>query len=378
MGPRVIAIAAALATLLLLVGCEDRLSPYTGYLTEEINPCTPAPDSSVGPCGLQPTTMLVSQPWWITGLRIAFDIGLAGGIETNFRELDGIPPTMEQQLGAVGLNELRNSLVTHIVARATFLPGTERCTSDDPFRHAYYDEFLSDIFPSTSSSAIQCFADVRANSYILGKGPSQLTVQTGLYIYTPEQVEYLTDTVEGEESISAAEFVERFRRYWEYAMVHGDEQSHYETGSGPPTSVTFTGGIMGKEVVLFLGPSVNQATAAWQVFETWDVQRGNEDTVVAVHPHREAWKLSRNYIISLHGPLLEVELPRLRQEVAEANRARLEAFGGRIGADTNLPMLITDIHSLAEFMTSTGAYDHPEGTPLPPPPVPGSDRPDVP
>ena len=295
-------------------------SPYEGYLAEEIPPCTPVAGSSVDPCGSRPTTMLVTQMWWLlTGLRIAFDIGEIETIEGSFRrDLTGIPPGMEQQLGAVGLNEFLYDFVTHIVARATFLPGTERCTSSAPFRRALYDEFLP---PSTSSTlAAQCFADVRVNSYILGKGPPRLTVQTGSYIAIPEFLEYLTEGVEGEEGISEEEFIERMRDVMEYSIVYGDAQYHYETGSGLPTSISLTGGVRGKEVVLFLGPSINHATEAWQVFETWDVKRKGDGTVVAVHPHKEAWLMSDNYSSALHGPLLEMELPALRQEVAVGQR----------------------------------------------------------
>ena len=80
--------------------------------------------------------------------------------------------------------------------------------------------------------------------------------------------------------------------------------------------------------------------------------------------------MSLNYSSALHGSLLEVELPRFRQEVAKASQARLEAFGGRIGMDETLPMLVFDTNALREFMISTGAYDHPDGPPAQPPPRP--------
>ena len=300
-----------------------------------------------------------------------FEIDYAGGIGTRFRELEGTPPSVEQQLGAVGLNDPLLDFVTHIVVRATFLPGTERCTSDGPFRPPLYDEVL---FTSASYfGAVQCFADVRVNSYVLGEGPARLTVQTGLYIGVTEVLDSLNESIEGEEALSEEDFLEGFRSRWEYTIVHGDPQAHYATGSGSPTSYTLTGGIRGKEVIVFLGPSFNHATEAWQVFETWDVQRKNDGTVVAVHPHREAWRMSDNYSSAVHGPLLEVELPRFREEVAKASQARLEAFGGRIGMDPTLPMLVFDTNDLGKFMASMGAYDHPDGPPAPPPPVPDED-----
>ncbi len=309
--------------------------------------------------------MLVSQVWWIVGLTIEFDIDYAAGFEANFRELEGAPPSVEQQLGAVGLNEFRDSIVTHIVSRATFLPGTERCTSSDPFREAPYDEFFSiDPLPTFSFSAIQCFADVRVNSYILGKGPPRLTVQTGSYIYPLEELKSPAGSVEREEAPTEEEFIESLRSFWESSIVFGDLERD---------GVTRTGGVRGKEVVLFLGPSINHATEAWQVFETWDVKLKNDGTVVAVHPHREAWLMSYNYSSTVHGPLLEMELSALEQAVTAANEARVSEYGGRIGADPSLPLLLTDAHDLRQYYTAVGAYDHPDGTPVPPPPVYGED-----
>ena len=368
MAARLWGMAALLAlAVLVLAACQSTPSPYTGYLTEEIPPCTPAAGSSIDPCGPRPATMLVSQVWWLfTGLRIAFDIGEIETIEGNFhRDLTGVPPGMEQQLGAFGLNEPPfYDFVTHIIARATFLPGTERCTSNATFRRALYDEFLP---PSTSSTwAAQCFADVRVNGYILGKGSPRLTVQTGLYIAIPEFLESMPKDIEGQQDITTEEFLEGFRNVMEYTIVHGDLEPYRET---------LTGGVRGKEVILFLGPSINHATEAWQVLETWDVKRKSDGTVVAVHPHREAWRMSRDYSSAVHVPLLEVELPRFKQEAAEASQARLAAYGGRIGADESLPMLVFDTNDLREFMVSAGSYEHPDGPPMPPLPVPGEDDP---
>ena len=41
----------------------------------------------------------------------------------------------------------------------------------------------------------------------------------------------------------------------------------------------------------------------------------------------------------------------------------------------SLPLLVTDANQLRRVHTSTGAYDHPDGTPVPPPPVPGEGDP---
>lgn len=327
------------------------LSPYTGYLAEEIPPCAPAPGSSIDPCEPHPVTMLVPKTWWLlTGLRIAFDVNLSKGVGESFRELRGTPPGVEEQLGAFDPENFDN-FVTHIVARATFLPGTERCTRDDPFRPASYDEALAALMPVLAT--VQCFADVRVNEYILGRGAPRLTVQTALYLYPQpihERILEISENEEEREAVSPEGSAELYRHLWEYAIPHGDEQPNYETGTG----FTLTGGIRGKEVVLFLGPSINNATEAWQIFETWDVW--NLGTAVAIHPFTEAWESSWEYSQEVHGPSLIVELPRFRQDVAEAGQARLEAFGGRIGADETLPMLVSDTNDLGEFMIGVGPY----------------------
>ena len=78
-----------------------------------------------------------------------------------------------------------------------------------------------------------------------------------------------------------------------------------------------------------------------------------------------------------------MELPRFKKEVLATNQARVSEYGGRTASEdvqsraegVELPLLISDIHDLDEFMANTGAYDHPDGTPVPPPPVPGEGDP---
>ena len=38
-------------------------------------------------------------------------------------------------------------------------------------------------------------------------------------------------------------------------------------------------------------------------------------------------------------------------------------------------MLLTDVHDLREYYVNVGAYDHPDGPPAQPPPVPGEGDP---
>ena len=99
------------------------------------------------------------------------------------------------------------------------------------------------------------------------------------------------------------------------------------------------------------------------------MQKLEDGTIVAVHPARDLWVRLRPDEYQNHLSVLEMKLPALEEAVTQANQARVSEYGGRIGADTSLPLLISDVHDLDVFMTSTGAYDHPDGTPVPPPPV---------
>ena len=61
-------------------------------------------------------------------------------------------------------------------------------------------------------------------------------------------------------------------------------------------------------------------------------------------------------------------MPAFTQAVAAANQERITEFGGRTAADEGYPMLVTDANSLSQFFTDIGAYNHPDGPPLQPPP----------
>ena len=216
-----------------------------------------------------------------------------------------------------------------------------------------------------------CFADVRVNSYILGKGSPRLTVQTGLYIGITEQrglPERRQVDEGGGEAISEDEFLPWISKYlgnrnrtWRCASPLRDRVRAAQQ------SFTRTGGIRGKEVILFLGPSINPATEAWQVFQTWDVQRKHRRRRGrGPPPQHEAWKRIKELQRCAAWPLdIEVELPRFRTRGhGIPAQARLEAFDWCVsGLDATLPMLVLDTNDLDEFMAGTGAYDHPDGPP---------------
>ena len=244
--------------------------------------------------------------------------------------------------------------------RGTYIPDTVRCTSGNPFRTPSYIE--PGYFQH--SITISCYADVRVSGYILGAGPPRLTALVAFHHYWHG---YYATTA-ANENLTEQDVVEQIRAVHEIIL----EEGHERTGEG----------IYGMEVVLFIGPGHSHATEVWEVYGTWDVQRKEDGVVIAVHPDRDDWRGIRPDKYRDHLSSLEMELPRFKKEVLAAHQAKVSEYGGRTASEdiqsraegVELPLLILDVHDLDEFMVSTGAYDHPDGTPVPPP-APGEGDP---
>ena len=289
-------------------------SPGLSYLTEEIPTCTPVPGSHKDPC----------EP----------EVARATGHTSENLGLE--PWTVRFYLG-------EGILVSHLVLRGTYLPGTVRCNGGgDSFR----------LSPDTGTgrwrtgwlNSVKCYADMRVNAYILGIGPPTLTVMVREFHHWP---------TEGQE------FIEALRGSVERVLIEG---------GGHPRVTIPTSGITGREVVIFVGPSDDATVDVWQVFETWDVQRRMDGTVIAVHPHRDGWRdlVPTDYETYLSA--LEMELPAFTQAVTTANQTRVAEYGGRIGPDENFPALVTDANQLHQYYTEVGAYAPGAPVPAQPPP----------
>ena len=228
-------------------------TPELGYLEEEIPACTPLPGSDVDPC--EPRTIGNGMPK-SDGLLL-YEIPLE--VEHLF---NGAPTTP--------------MYTTHVAARGTYLPGTVRCTSGHRHRYPAY----SGSGTLVDALVIYCFADVRVNAYLLGSGPSTLTVivESSLYAINGDDDEDY-----------GLEQLESRRVAYERALAEGGQFGYEEPlqgyllpggGSGPvrleysregPVVIGSIGGIGGKEAVLFIGPSYSLSVEAWRVFGrgTW-------------------------------------------------------------------------------------------------------------
>ena len=310
--------------LLLLAACDPPQATPAEYLTEEIPPCTPVPGSPVDPCELDGPPL---------------DMGMAQYVP----ELGDEPRSLRKMLDG---STSPPAWVPHLVVRGTYLPNTVRCTAGDPFRPPPYlqDESGFEVNPR----AIKCYVDVRANAYIFSSGPSALTMLLFHHIYWDG--EYALDAEEGQ---TEQDVIEEVRQRFEAAI--GDVFS-------------------GREHLVFLGPAVDLSSEAWQVVGIWDVQRQEDATVIAVHPYRDLWRRIRPDDYQTHRSALEMELPAFTQAVTTAHQARMEEYGGRIGADATLPMLVSDANQLRQYYTEVGAYDDPDNPPAQPPVAPPPPR----
>ena len=299
-------------------------TPGPSYLTQEIPPCSPVEGASVDPC--EPVAPIPLEGY-----------GAFGSEPRSVR---------------VFLDSVRGDgfIVAHVVLRGTYVPGTVRCEISGGANGipGYYGAERQIEYRRGNS--VNCYADVRVNAYIMGSGPPTLTVLARAYLLSskPEGLAYLRNTAEA-------------------ALIKG---GYHIRGNVP------AGGITGREHVLFLDMSGDLSVEAWEVISTWDVQRLEDDTVIAVHPYRDLWRQFRPDDYRIHRSKLEMELPAFTRAVTAAHQARLTEYGGRTGFDTRLPMLVTDANRISQYYTAIGAYNHPYGPPVQPPPPCGLSVPD--
>ena len=307
------------------------------YLTEEIPPCTPVAGSSVDPCEM--------------GAKLLNTFN--GSVSQSTVDPPSVPYSVGDYLDGFGWWEYG---IGHLVVRGTYLPGTVRCTSGNNFSVPPHLLPGEDETPTVLDNAlfIHCYADVRVNDYIVGTGPSMLTVVVGFEKYGAQGQSYYA---EGE--------VEALRAIWERALNEGGRQVHrpyLHVVTGPSEGIT------GREAMLFLGPSSDASIESWEVYATWDVQRQEDGTVVAVHPdsYFYEYQLPNSYD-SLRSRLV-LTLPAFTQAATAAHQARVTANGGRTRPDPTYPMLVTDANQLSSYFREVGAYDDPANPPAQPPP----------
>jgi len=256
--------------------------------------------------------------------------------------------------------QLTRSLVLHghIVVRATYLPGTVRCAVKQG--HQFSPQVPGHADPQDQRTKnIVCYADIRANEYMVGSGPSALTVIAYLFAYLGYYNigDYLTIPPD-KKNETEAQYIERIRLFHEQRLAGGDDN------------------IEGREAMLFLGPSTDISVEAWEVMRQWRLEQRDDGTVVAVHPSRDVWRdtssVQPGFDWLPHRSRLEMELPTFRQGITAEHEKRVAANTGRVLPEAqypNFPMLVTDANNLGSYYREVGAYDREGGPPLQPPSV---------
>ena len=225
--------------------------------------------------------------------------------------------------------------MSHMVIRGTFVPDTVRCM-------VKYTESIPSSDGSTfQRSRIVCFSDIRVNEYIVGAGPDDLTVMLQDLGFTPR-----LDELPG----------------W----VDWTERMYVEGGSGPRFGQRVSdGGIEGREVVMFAGPSPTAYIQAMRVYRFWNVEHHGEASVRIVHPNRDEY----SGLPVADRPKLEWTLAEFTSAATTAHETRVAKYGGRIAAGVNQPMIVTDVANLSTYYEGGGLHDDPDvSVTMPPPP----------
>ena len=298
---------------------EEVFRAPVSYLEEVIPPCVPLEGSSHDPCAR-------TRPQQVAVLS-------ARAAPPSWPYTDDLPTITETIMG------YDPPTIHHIVVRATVLDDTTRC--------GFHPLILADYAGITASPSwyrYNCYVDVRVNEYIVGTGPSELTVDLHGEVLdlTEEQI---------------ADW-DNWKDRW-LTEVARDPQAR--------TAAVYEG----KEVVLFLGPNFTIAVESWYggtgIADVWFVQQPDEGATRAISPaiHDARTEDQRNN--------LDMPLADLVTKIKAAATIRDNEYGGRIGAATDLPDLINDANDLRDFFIESGAvYQGADKTTELPPPVGGA------
>ena len=300
--------------------------PAYTRLETVVPPCIPWPGSTADPCK--------RRDHWEDNTP---------GIEQDY-DFPDIVPTFEESLLDWGLT--RPFWATHFVVRATVIPGSTRCgwTEETLSPYRVYDSGYSRVIGDGLS---HCYYELAVNEYLHGAGPARLTVLTA---GNPRRCEGSEDK---ECLIEGARYLEQATRY------------------------------EGVEWIMSLGGPWNLGTTVWRINGFRDVQRREDDEIVAVRTFKDIYlyvSSSDNYELNLSR--LEQSMYDFRRVVADAFRNYKAITGGRTGTERDRfgrlpPFFAKDAGQAGfnEYMERTKMLEGLDITPSPPPPVPGEGDP---
>ena len=223
--------------------------------------------------------------------------------------------------------------------RGLYKPSTVRCVDTKVQRHHGYTT-LDDFELPTGIGLLKCYADLQVNDYIVGSGPLTIPVVVLFIRYWDRD--------------ATAEQIAALRADAERVLIEGGEH-RFIREHGFIRDVP-EGGITNVESIIFLGPEMDASVEGWEVFTTWNMERKEDGTVMVIHPHAFWWQDAPNVIT-------EWTLGEFTMAAQTAHAARLSDYAGRIGEETDLPLLVTNANNLHAFHVETGNVNHPDGPP---------------
>ena len=293
----------------LAASTQTPVDPTPQPLLGVVPPCTPAPGSEVDPC----------EP------RHPIQLGMGGhGEGSPYPE----PLTLRDQL-----QRGEPVRVTHVVMRGTYLPNTARCGYGDPYTPPEYSRDRLAGHLGLGKGLFKCYVDVRANEWLVGTGPSQVTVLVWNFTYEPREYTPLPDDPHG--WVTEEDGLEAMRKRIEPAA------RLYEN----------------REQILFLGPPSTLVSQAWYLIHWWNIERQDDGMVLAFERWARDWERLEPETFATFRSRLVLTLPAFKTAIQQAHQLRLTQNGGRIGATTDLPDLVTDARNLDDFYEETGFTD---------------------
>ena len=294
------------------------------YLEEVIPPCVPVEGSGLDPCSpIQ--------------LSAASQKATATVVPTTM--LHTLPSFNDVFLGILDSRSYPN-LVPHMVIRGVAKPDTTRC-AEYPVKLFNY-EHSSDLYNYSGRAEglyldtyfYYCFLDFRISEYIVGEGPPVLTISVNTGAIFPSDRSYIDDN------------------FYRSQYLKAEEHE-------------------GRDMILFLGSSRTATVESWHVVDRWRakwyIQRGSDEIRAVSSDIYWIVEGYNDYLLSQ----VDMPLSELIPQIKKAAEERTAITGGRIGAHSSLPLLVTDANKLQDYYRAVGAVYEGEGAAVLPPPAPG-------
>ena len=216
-----------------------------------------------------------------------------------------------------------------VVVRGVVARESARCNEARAFHLGL--EWHGLIEPSTDSGRVVCHVDVDVSEYLVGSGPSRLTIIPYWIRSVPRDTPGFGTPAYFEEMLSP-----------------------------------FRDSLEGFEYIFELARPYDLAWGEWWHNHNWSLLRKPDGTIVGRSIMRTLFE-GRTDIEDWEVPLDEL-LPKIKSAHAKV----AAEYGGRISDEPDSPMLITDAsrENLLAQLRELGAYDVPGITPVPAPPAP--------